>query len=120
MIKDQQLFDKLYKAAEKIYNYIDPENGFPAGTTRNEETGRTIRLYNIMSGSKQSLEHRLGRKLTNYEEAVLAIAIGNLNNKALKSLLSSQELEEISQDLWGDKRNTEHECLTFERLVTTM
>jgi hypothetical protein len=62
----------------------------------------------------------MGCKLNPYEEAVLAIAIGDLNNKCLKSLLSAQELEEIFQDLWNGKSNVSNECLTFERLVTTM
>lgn len=119
MIKDQKLFDKLYKAAESIYSYLDPEHGFYAGSVR-DENGVYHKKYNIMKSSKQNIEKKMGCKLNPYEEAVLAIAIGDLNNKCLKSLLSAQELDEIYQDLWDGKPNVNKECLTFERLVTTM
>lgn len=119
MIKDPKLFDKLYKAAENIYSYLDPEHGFYAGSKK-DENGVVHRLYNIMSGSKQQIEKKMGCALNPYEEAVLAIAIGDLKNKRLKSLLSEQELLEIYQDLWNGQPNLNRECLTFERLVTTM
>lgn len=120
MIKDQKLFDKLYKAAENIYSYLDPEHGFFAYSVRDQETHAVKKVYNVMKGSKATIEKKMGCKLNSYEEAVLAIAIGDLNNKSLKSLLSKEELQEIYDDLWGGKPNTTHDCLTFERLVTTM
>ena len=119
MIKDQKLFDKLYKAAENIYSYLDPDHGFYAGSVR-DENGVSHKRYNIMPASKQCIEKKLGCKLNQYDEAVLAIAVGDLNNKCLKTLLSKQELDEIYQDLWNGQPNKKHDCLTFERLVTTM
>ena len=99
----------------------DAKDIWPNDWTRGTvENGVYHKKYNIMKFSKQNIEKKMGCKLNPYEEAVLAIAIGDLNNKCLKSLLSAQELEEIFQDLWNGKSNANNECLTFERLVTTM
>jgi len=120
MIKDPKLFDKLYDAAETVYKYMTPGYGFYAGTVRNERTGEKTHKYNIMNGSKQQIEKKLGRKLNKYEESILAIAICDLANKTLNQVLSSQEVMEIHQDLWNGEFNREHDCLTFDRLVTVM
>lgn len=119
MIKDQKLFDRLYKAAENIYSYLDPEHGFYSGMVQNAEGGYD-KVYNLMPYCKKQMEKKMGCKLNSDEEAVLAIAVGDLTNKCLKTLLSEQELEEIKADLWDGKPNKKRECLTFERLVTTM
>lgn len=117
MIADEELWNKLYQAAETIYKYIDPEHGFYSGVRKNEDNSLR-KVYNQFVGASSKLEVYLGRKLTLEEQAMLAIAVGDRNQKCLKKVLSQSDIDDIFSDLWNDEPNRDHVCLAFDRLVT--
>lgn len=117
MIADEELWNKLYQAAETVYKYMDPDRGFFSGIRKNDDQSLT-KIYNRFDGAVPRIESKLGRKLRVEEQVVLAIAVGDRNQKCLKKILSDQEIDEIFTDLWDNKPNKEHVCLTFDRLLT--
>ena len=117
MIKSEETWSKLYEAAETIYKFCDPNLGFKAGVKQRED-GSKVQRYNQYSGAKIYLEKKLNRKLTIYEQVVLAIAVGDHVQSCLCKVLTIQERNDIFQDLWNNESNRDHVCLTFDRLVT--
>lgn len=117
MIADEELWNKLYQAAETIYKYMDPEHGFYSGVRKNDDDSLK-KVYNQFVGASSRLEGHLGRKLRLEEQVILAIAVGDRNQKCLKKLLTQQDIDEIFSDLWDDEPNRDHVCLAFDRLVT--
>lgn len=119
MIQDETLWDKLYKAAEVIYKFMDPENGFFAGA-RKQDDGTFKRVYNLFVGATGILEGKLNRKLTMEEQVVLAIAVGDRTQKCLRKVLSNEDIDNIFSDLWNNEPNRDRVCLPFDRLVTSI
>ena len=119
MIKDEAKWQKLYDAAERIYKFCDPKNGFRAGTKKLQD-GREVPRWNQFSGARAHLELKMGRKLDLFEQTALAIAVGDHVQECLKKTLTLQEKVDIFQDLWNNEPNRDRVCLTFEHLVTNI
>lgn len=117
MLQDEKLWDDLYTAAETIYKHMDAQNGFDAGYQK-EENGALTKIYNRYHASKSRLEGKLKRPLNIHEQAILAIAVGDMKQDCLKKVLSQSDIRNISEDLWNNKPNFDHVCLSFDRLVT--
>lgn len=119
MIQDEKLWDSLYRAAETIYKFMDPEHGFYAGT-RKQDDGSFKKVYNQFVGAVGILEGKLNRRLTLEEQTVLSIAVGDRTQKCLKKVLSAEDIDTIFSDLWSNKPNHDRVCIPFERLVTSI
>ena len=117
MIQNETLWNELYNAAETIYKFMDAERGFYSGKKKREDN-TVVKTYNQYSGACVELEYQLKRKLNDKEKTVLAIAVGDRNQKCLKRVLTQEEIDTIFTDLWNNQPNRNHDCLTFDRLVT--
>jgi hypothetical protein len=117
MIQDEKLWNKLYTAAEFVYKHMDPEHGFDAGYKK-EDDGSLTKIFNRYHACKSRLESKLGRQLNMYEQAILAIAVGDMKQACLRKIMSPEEINSISEDLWNNEPNREHVCLKFDRLIT--
>ena len=114
---DEQLWNRLYTAAEAIYKHFDSERGFYSGTKKRED-GSTYKSYNQFKGAADELQSKLGRELTLEEQAVLAIAVGDCHQKGLRKVLTGPQINVIFEDLWDGQPNYQRVCIPFDRLVT--
>ena len=119
MIQDEELWNRLYTAAETIYKHFTPDYGFFSGT-RKREDGSVSKMYNQYSGAANHLKSKLNRELTIEEQAVLAIAVGDNHQKGLRKILTGPQINVIFEDLWDNQPNYQHACIPFDRLVTNI
>lgn len=114
---DEQLWNRLYTAAETIYKYFDSKNGFYSGLHKRED-GSMGKTFNNYAGAADNLKTKLGRELTLEEQAVLAIAVGDNHQKGLRKVLTGPQINVIFEDLWNNQPNYQRACIPFDRLVT--
>lgn len=115
MIESQERYDRLFTAAETIYQFMEKDKGFYSGSIL-DQNGRKIYQYNDYSGARFHLEKKLNRKLTKDEQTMLALAVGYGPTPSL----FEKERNEAMEILWENKPNTARACILFDKLVTSI